>query len=95
MDGPLVGEASAQAGLESGVGPQDAVARADALEAGGQAGQQGGDAVFRAIGGAASGRVAQGQLSPGVGQAEDVGLAEDAFGHNDAEAIAGPWYGWG
>ncbi len=98
MDSPLVGEASAQSGLESGVRPQDAVARADALEAGGQAGQQGGDAVFRAIGGTASGRryFSPGLFShPVVGQAEDVGVVEDAFGHDDTEAIAGPWYGWG
>jgi hypothetical protein len=91
MDSSLVWEASAQAGLESRVGSQGAVARADALEAGGQSGQHGGDTLLGAIGGTASGWMAQGQLGPVVGQAEDVGLVEDAFGHEDTETIAAPW----
>lgn len=93
VDSPLIGEASAQSGLQGGVGPQNAVARCDALESGGQSGHQRGDTLLGTVGGAASAGVAQGQLHPGVRQAERIRFAEDSFGQHDAETDASPWYG--
>jgi hypothetical protein len=91
VDGALVGETAAEPGLQRGVGPQPGVARGDPLEAGGQAGEQGEHALLGAVGGAAPGGVAQGQVGPGVGQAQGLGLAQEAFDENDAETTGGLW----
>src|SRR5580704_12303339 len=80
---------------EGGVRPQQAVARCNALEASGQAGQEGGNPLLRAVGGASPGGVAQRQLRPSLAQAQHLGLAEDALDQHDTESAARPWCGRG
>jgi hypothetical protein len=91
MDGALVGEAAAGAGLQGGVGAEPGVARADAPQAAGQANQDSGETVAGPVGGGPARGVAQGELVPSAGQLEGVGLTQQALGEDDAEAAADGW----